>query len=68
MQCIVGIDVFVEKPLSLVPPEEFNQYELAIYKAQLETKAIISVGYMFRYKSHLCLLAFCCLIFDQPSK
>ena len=43
-----GIHVFVEKPLSVVPPEKFEPYVEAIRKASEEKNVIVSVGYMFR--------------------
>ncbi|KAK3608320.1 hypothetical protein CHS0354_030770 [Potamilus streckersoni] len=44
-----GIHVFVEKPLSVVPPEEFIPYAEAVTKAVQKHNVILSVGYMFRY-------------------
>ena len=43
-----GVHVFVEKPLSTSPPVEFRKYLQVIEKAQKESKAVVSVGYMFR--------------------
>lgn len=43
-----GIHVFVEKPLSVVPPEKFEEYMNAIKSASAENNVIVSVGYMFR--------------------
>jgi predicted dehydrogenase len=39
-----GIHVFVEKPLSVVPPEKFEPYVEAIRKASEEKNVIVSVG------------------------
>jgi len=44
-----GINVFVEKPLSIVPPEDFGPYVDAVTKACNDNKVVMSVGYMFRY-------------------
>lgn len=44
-----GIHVFVEKPLSVVPPEKFDQYKDEIQRVSSENNVIVSVGYMFRY-------------------
>ncbi|KAL3853491.1 hypothetical protein ACJMK2_017027 [Sinanodonta woodiana] len=44
-----GIHVFVEKPLSVVPPEEFGLYAEAVRKAVQKHNVILSVGYMFSY-------------------
>ncbi|XP_060074902.1 uncharacterized protein LOC132554595 [Ylistrum balloti] len=44
-----GIHVFVEKPLSLVPPEEFTPYAGAVADACRTNNIVLSVGYMFRY-------------------
>ena len=44
-----GIHVFVEKPLSVLPPEEYLPYAKAVTDACKEKNVIISVGYMFRY-------------------
>ena len=46
-----GIHVFVEKPVSVVPPERFREYVQAVVEEQQKTKVIISVAYMFRYHS-----------------
>lgn len=44
-----GINVFVEKPLSVVPPEDFGPYVDAVTNACNENSVVLSVGYMFRY-------------------
>ncbi|XP_021361655.1 uncharacterized protein UNK4.17-like isoform X2 [Mizuhopecten yessoensis] len=44
-----GIHVFVEKPLSVVPPEEFSPYARAVAEACRTNNVVISVGYKFRY-------------------
>ncbi|KAK3100214.1 hypothetical protein FSP39_016423 [Pinctada imbricata] len=50
LQCVrAGINVFVEKPLSVAPPEEFEPYVEAVEKACKENGVVLSVGYMFRY-------------------
>ena len=41
--------VFVEKPLSVVHPEEFSTYVQAVEEEQKKRGLILSVGYMFRY-------------------
>lgn len=48
-----GIHVFVEKPLSVLPPEEFMTYAKAVTDTAKEKNVIVSVGYMFRYSSVL---------------
>ncbi|XP_033741441.1 uncharacterized protein UNK4.17-like [Pecten maximus] len=45
----VGIHVFVEKPLSIVPPEEFSPYACSVSEACRANNIVLSVGYMFRY-------------------
>ena len=50
LQCLkAGVHVFVEKPVSVVPPEKFIPYVGAVEKAAEEKQLIVSVGYMFRY-------------------
>ena len=50
VQCLeAGVHVFVEKPVSVVPPEQFIPYVSAVEKAAEEKQLIVSVGYMFRY-------------------
>ena len=50
MQCLrAGVHVFVEKPVSVLPPEEFSPYMEAVQQAQRERDLVLSVGYMFRY-------------------
>lgn len=44
-----GIHAFVEKPLSLVPPEDFSPYVSSIAEACQTNDVVLSVGYMFRY-------------------
>lgn len=44
-----GVNVFVEKPVSVVPPEEFKDYVAAVTKSAKENGCVIGVGYMFRY-------------------
>lgn len=44
-----GIHVFVEKPLSVVPPEEFMPYAKVVTETCRDNNLIVSVGYMFRY-------------------
>lgn len=44
-----GVHVFVEKPLSVTPPEEFQQYMSAVTEAARKSNCIIGVGYMLRY-------------------
>lgn len=41
--------MFVEKPLSVLPPEELSPYVDALEEAQREKGLVLSVGYMFRY-------------------
>lgn len=43
-----GIHTFVEKPLSVIPPEEFEMYATEMKNAIKETNVVVSVGYMFR--------------------
>ena len=50
LQCLrAGVHVFVEKPLSVVHPEEFSTYVQAVEEEQKKKGLILSVGYMFRY-------------------
>ncbi len=50
LQCLkAGVHVFVEKPVSVVPPEQFSSYVQAVEEIQREKSLILSVGYMFRY-------------------
>ena len=50
LQCLrAGVHVFVEKPVSVIPPEQFSSYVQAVEEAQQEKGLILSVGYMFRY-------------------
>ena len=50
LQCLkAGVHVFVEKPVSVVPPEQFSAYVQAVEQAQRERGLVLSVGYMFRY-------------------
>lgn len=41
--------IFVEKPVSVLPPEQFQAYVEAVENVQKEKNLIVSVGYMFRY-------------------
>ena len=50
LQCLrAGVHVFVEKPVSVIPPEQFSSYVQAVEEAQQEKGLVLSVGYMFRY-------------------
>ena len=50
LQCLkAGLHIFIEKPVSVVPPEKFMPYMEAVEKMAAEKKRIVSVGYMFRY-------------------
>lgn len=50
LQCLrAGVHVFVEKPVSVLPPEQFEAYVEAVEAAQRERGLVLSVGYMFRY-------------------
>ena len=50
LQCLKsGVHLFIEKPVSVAPPEEFEQYVQAVVALQKEKGLIVSVGYMFRY-------------------
>lgn len=44
-----GIHLFVEKPVSIVPPEEFAPYVSAVDEAARKSGCIVGVGYMLRY-------------------
>ncbi|XP_033725076.1 uncharacterized protein UNK4.17-like [Pecten maximus] len=44
-----GIHVFVEKPLSVLPPEEFSPYACSVTEACRANNIVVSVGYKFRY-------------------
>ena len=44
-----GVHVFVEKPVSVVPPEEFQSYVSAVEESARKNGCVIGVGYMFRY-------------------
>ena len=44
-----GVDLFIEKPVSVLPPEEFCTYSADVVRKQQEKGLIVSVGYMFRY-------------------
>jgi predicted dehydrogenase len=44
-----GVHVFVEKPVSLQPPEIFLPYVQTVEELRREKGLIVSVGYMFRY-------------------
>ena len=43
-----GVHVFVEKPVSLQPPEIFLPYVQMVEELRKEKGLIVSVGYMFR--------------------
>ena len=50
LECLrAGVHVFVEKPVSVLPPEEFSPYVQAVEEMQREKSLMLSVGYMFRY-------------------
>ena len=50
LQCLkAGVHLFVEKPLSVVPPEKFKPYADEVESVRKEKGLIVSVGYMFRY-------------------
>ncbi len=50
LQCVkAGVHIFIEKPVTLVPPERFIPYMEAVEKIAEENNLIVSVGYMFRY-------------------
>lgn len=50
LQCLkAGVHVFVEKPVSVLPPEQFSPYVKAVEDMQREKGLVLSVGYMFRY-------------------
>jgi predicted dehydrogenase len=44
-----GIHIFVEKPISVLLPEQLKEYVAAVTREAEERKCIVSVGYMFRY-------------------
>ena len=44
-----GIHVFVEKPVSVQPPEKFKAYVDEVVAEQKKRNVILSVAYMFRY-------------------
>ena len=43
-----GVHVFLEKPVSLQPPEKFLPYVRDVEAARKERGLVVSVGYMFR--------------------
>jgi len=50
LKCLqAGVHIFVEKPLSVVPPEQFEPYVEAVEREQRARGLVVSVGYMFRY-------------------
>ena len=50
LDCLrAGVHVFVEKPVSVLPPEQFSSYVQAVEEAQRQKSLVLSVGYMFRY-------------------
>ena len=44
-----GVHIFVEKPVSVIAPEEFTEYVTEVNKAAKESGCMTSVGYMLRY-------------------
>ena len=49
LKCLkAGVNVFVEKPLSVVEPEQFKSYSEKIIQVCQAKNVILSVGYMFR--------------------
>lgn len=44
-----GIHVFVEKPVSLVPPDKFKEYVGKVESIARDKSLLVGVGYMFRY-------------------
>ena len=44
-----GIHLFVEKPVSVQPPEKFRAYVAAVMSEQKKHNVVVGVGYMFRY-------------------
>ena len=44
-----GVHLFVEKPVSVIPPEEFAPYAEAVERERQSRGLVVSVGYMFRY-------------------
>ncbi len=58
LQCLrAGLHIFVEKPISVLPPEEFSPYVDALEAAQSERGLVVSVGYMFRWDTSFLSLA-----------
>ena len=50
LQCLkAGLHIFIEKPVSVIPPEEFTSYVQTVEEFQREKGVALSVGYMFRY-------------------
>ena len=50
LQCLkAGLHLFIEKPVSVQPPEKFEAYMQAVEELQKEKGLALSVGYMFRY-------------------
>ena len=43
-----GVHVFVEKPVSLQPPDTFLPYVSSVEEVRREKGLVVSVGYMFR--------------------
>ena len=43
------VNIFVEKPVSVTPPEVFKDYVATVTKTAAEKGCLVSVGYMFRY-------------------
>ena len=49
IKCIrAGSHCLIEKPLSVIEPERFDEYSKELVKVQAEKNVIVSVGYMFR--------------------
>ena len=44
-----GVNIFVEKPVSVTPPEVFKDYVAAVTKTAAQNNVVISIGYMLRY-------------------
>ena len=47
--CIYFVAVFIEKPISVQPPEEVQPYVEELSRVAKEQGLIVSVAYMFRY-------------------
>ena len=54
-QCLrSGLHIFIEKPLSVVPPKLLETYVHAVREMQSDKCVALSVGYMFRYHPAIC--------------